>query len=83
MKFKIRTSGHCYSLEAAKNLQALGITFEQDGNFAGEPLYKKKTQNIEIEIGSLEELMSFAEKWGELIVSHNPPEIEIYDDYRE
>ncbi|HCE07393.1 MAG TPA: hypothetical protein DEQ40_02100 [Oxalobacteraceae bacterium] len=36
-----------------------------------------------VEINSFAELMAFAEKWGEIIITHDPPAIEIYNDYRE
>lgn len=86
MKFKLSTSGCFYSIADAKKLEAIGITCEADTSataFKDKPRIKKRTSMSEIEIGSLEELMAFAEKWGQLIVSHNPPEIEIYDDVRE
>lgn len=56
----------------------------KDGQDRGIQLYS-------IEFANLDELVGFAEKYGEIIISktssltipHNGPEIEIYDDYRE
>ena len=77
MKFTIQTSGYFYSnKEDIKRLEQIGFSFEKsdfrDFKIKGNP---------EIEINTLEELIQFCNKHGEIIVSDC--HIEIYDDYRE
>ncbi len=77
MKFKIETTGYFYqNLEDINRLEQIGFTFEKSD-------YKdfKITGNPEIEINTLEELIQFGNKHGEIIVSDG--HIEIYDNYRE
>ena len=80
MKFDLSTVGYFYTVEDAKKLEELGFQFDNNG-------YDKRlckriiTRSVEINISSLEELLEFSKKWGELIISGN--EIIIYDDYRE
>jgi hypothetical protein len=84
MKFELTTTGFSYNDEAAEKLQSLGFEFRDVSPCMFILSTKQKlTKEISIEINSLEELMAFSEKWGELVISHNPPGIEIYDDYRE
>jgi hypothetical protein len=40
-----------------------------------------KDKQVFIEMDSLQKLVDFSDKWGQIIVNNN--EIEIYDDYRE
>ena len=77
MKFKIETTGYFYpNLEDRNRLEQIGFAFEKSN-------YKdfKITGKPEIEINTLEELIQFGNKHGEIIVSDG--NIEIYDDYRE
>jgi hypothetical protein len=85
MKFKLNTTGAFYSDEAAQKLKPLGFQFEprEPNSWSEGTQYKKGPYDLDVEINSLEELMTFAETWGDLVISHDPPEIEIYDDYRE
>ena len=56
-----------------------------------ESVFNRETQEYNIEINTLEELVAFSEKYGELILKDDNyygkekyiPSIEIYDDYRE
>lgn len=77
MKFKLSTSGNFYpQADRRKKLEEIGFTFKQSD-------YKYFTieGSPEIEINSLEDLIQFADKFGEIIVGNES--IEIYDDYRE
>ena len=77
MKFTLSTSGHFYpQADRRKELEEIGFTFKPSD-------YKGFTieGSPEIEINSLEELIQFANKFGEIIVGDGS--IEIYDDYRE
>jgi Trm5-related predicted tRNA methylase len=93
MKFKVTTSATTYPAGRIKsNLEKLGFKFEPHDdhyNALYQQIYKsKKTmyhmlwdQDVEIEISTLEELMKFQKRFGQIIVKQE--EIEIYDDYRE
>ena len=56
-----------------------------------ESVFNRETQEYNIEINTLEDLVAFAKKYGKLIFMDNNfygeekdiPSIEIYDDYRE
>ena len=56
-----------------------------------ESVFNRETQEYNIEINTLEELVAFAKKYGELVFKDDNyygkekdiPSIEIYDDYRE
>ncbi|WP_114752280.1 hypothetical protein [Pleomorphovibrio marinus] len=77
MKFKLQTTGDFYPKdEERKKLEPLGFKFIPSDYerfyIEGEP---------EIEINSLEDLIEFSNKFGELIISDGY--IEIYDNYRE
>lgn len=77
MEFTLSTSGYFYSDPDKMNrLEEFGFTFRKTSsdNFAieGEP---------KIQINSLEELIQFSNKFGEIVLVDKS--IEIYDDYRE
>ena len=77
MKFKLSTTGYFYPQEdRRKKLSELGFTFKpsdfKEFSIEGNP---------EIEIETLDELMDFTKKYGEIIIDGKS--IEIYDDYRE
>lgn len=83
MIFKLSTSKYFYHKNSAwvKDLKLLGFTFEEvnlpwecgDVSIGNEPT---------IEIKSLEELMEFRNKFGQLVLE-DENRIEIYNDYRE
>ena len=78
MKFTITTTASLYrNLEDVENLKTIGFVFLEDrsNNF------HKKNKSVKIEINSIEELISFTIKFGDIIV--NQTSIEIYDGYRE
>lgn len=78
MKFNLRTSGVFYqNSDTVSRLEKLGFEFEPSD-------YKEfiiTDKRPEIEFSSLEELISFANEHGEIIVMGDT--IEIYNDYRE
>ncbi len=84
MKFELSTSGMFYSdKEQVEGLKELGFTFEPSRSFT------KRDRGVDdyvisgeptIEIETLEELVAFSERWGEIIVEKDS--IEIYDNYR-
>lgn len=77
MKFTLSTSGHFYpQADRRKELEEIGFTFNPS-NYKGFTI----EGSPEIEINSLEELIQFANKFGEIIVGDGS--IEIYNDYRE
>lgn len=80
MKFDLLTAGTFYTVEDAKKLEELGFQFDNKG------IDKRKckriiTDSVEINISSLEELLAFSDKWGQLTINSN--DIIIYDDYCE
>jgi len=79
MKFKLRTSGNFYSPKDIEPLEALGFKFEDTSLVDKKTKYK--IEDAEVEINSLEQLMEFVSKYGEIVLSNDA--IEIYDDYRE
>lgn len=89
MKFNVSTSGSFYSKRAADKLRRLGFVFSEqtepsimkDGLPAEYLGGEGSVTEIQLEIETLDQLIAFANKWGELIVTDG--EIEIYDDYRE
>ena len=77
MKFRLSTSGYFYpKADRRKKLEEIGFSFKPSDykgfTIAGSP---------EIKMDSLEELIKFSDKFGEIIVSNGS--IEIYDDCRE
>lgn len=40
-------------------------------------------EEYEVEINTLEQLLDFSKRHGDLVFKGDPPSIEIYDDYRE
>ena len=80
MKFILDTSGHFYSEAEADYLSQLGFTFQPCvDTYYGE--FSKSDKKVDIEINTLEELMTFVGKYGRIVLGRNY--IEIYDDYRE
>jgi len=89
MRFRIDTTGDFYSDEDKEKLEKLGFKFEPADPFCvslGLPWHKVGGQEVFIEIGSLQELIDFQEKWGKIIIRsgyRGEKVIEIYDDWRE
>lgn len=87
MKFALDTSSSWYKEDKALDLMKLELHLEPPdvgGDEYHKPCFKPDdwTDNKgTVEINSLEELMTFVEKWGRVIVSEDS--IEIYDNYRE
>lgn len=85
MKFKVSTSGSSYTEDEANRLKELGFTFEPRtypiDKFGPQRTHHMTGDDVEIDIASLEDLIAFSGKWGEIIVSGEF--IEIYDSHRE
>lgn len=84
MKFKVTTSGVFYSFEDCEKLRQLGFSFVKLKGQERVLTYMKSGPNegVDVEIGSLEELISFCDNWGGKIVLSRDS-IEIYDDFKE
>ena len=93
MKFRLTTSGSTYpDGRRKKQLEKLGFKFTQHDQKYTE-LYQgiwgnqkdmyhmDWNQEVTVEINTLEDLLAFQKKFGQIVLSDN--EIEIYDDYRE
>ncbi|MHB8096085.1 MAG: hypothetical protein ACYDEI_00305 [Erysipelotrichaceae bacterium] len=80
MKFELSTSGNFYSKsEHVNRLIDLGFEFKPyEDRFMIVDDYENHPT---IEINFLDELMSFIDAYGEIIINRNS--IEIYDNYRE
>jgi hypothetical protein len=81
MKFKVGTASSFYKREDKEKLEKLGFVFDKSKGFNITEFYKDYDQNVEIEIESLEELMEFVNKWGDIVLSEDG--ITIYDGYLE
>jgi len=82
MKFRLTTTKRFYTKEEKEEVKELGFEFEVEPTpFEDVEYYLPSYSGVEIEINSLEELMAFSKKWGELILSNDT--IEIYNDFRE
>ena len=81
MKFELSTTKYQYFGEEKKDLMELGFTFRLETS----PLFAKDRYVIEekplIELKTLEELMEFVSKWGQVVLTKDS--IEIYNDYRD
>ena len=87
MRFNLDTSGSFYNEEEKSELEELGFVFDQRPE-PGRAWHKSWDQEIYIDFNSLDDLIKFIKKYGQVVIS--PPEkegwgwdIEIYDDYRE
>lgn len=92
MKFQLRTTGSTYEDgRYKKQLEKLGFKFkphDDEYNKLYQQLHKSKKQQFymgysetEIEINTLEDLLQFVRKFGQIVLDEDS--IEIYDDYRE
>ncbi len=78
MKFTLSVSGDFYEKEDEINkLKEVGFTFNPDRH-----RFQVNDNSPEIEINTLEELMQFVNKFGNVIVKKSNS-IEIYNSYRE
>lgn len=76
MEFKVETSAYFYENESdIEKLKSIGFHFEE-GKYG-----KAIKGDVTIEIKTIEELVEFTNRFGQIIVSDG--EIEIYNDYRE
>ena len=86
MKFKLTTSESFYTKQQMEELLPLGFKFKKLDTIH---THNKRRYHLpnwhdempSIEINSLDELHSFADKYGPIIIDGNT--IEIYNDYRE
>ena len=76
MKFKIRVASYFYNKQDKEELEKLGFKFTlyEPRKDSGEPYVVENYSRVEdwseapeIEIESLEELLTFYEKWGEIV----------------
>ena len=80
MKFQLFTVGYEYSVRESEDLEKIGFVFRlpQDG---GNYRIIDAKHTPELEIGTLEELIEFINRFGEIIL--NGRSIKIYDGYVE
>jgi len=80
MIFTLKLSETDYRYEEIKQLEKLGFKFKKNKPTFANPLvvtqYKPK-----IELNTIDELLAFSKKWGELIIYKKT--VEIYNGYRE
>jgi len=84
MKFRLKTANSIYRDDAqVEKLKALGFSFQKrHGDFYIDDWPSDVLP--EINIDTLEELIAFADEWGDLVFSIKPlNEIIIYDGYLE
>jgi hypothetical protein len=83
MRFLLVTTGRHYGENQKIELESLGFEFHLNDRlrYTGRPYTMDKDKQVFIEMESLQELVDFSDKWGQIIVNNN--EIEIYDDFRE
>ena len=78
MEFELSTTGYFYpNKEDRTKYEKLGFKFEHSDYLK----FKKSNGNPKIIFNSLDDLIKFANEFGDIIVSDG--HIEIYDDYRE
>ena len=77
MKFSLGTIGSAYSKDEKDKLMALGFRFRREY----ENLFCIEGYEPEIELNSLEELVNFTNRYGQVILEGN--EMTFYDDYAE
>lgn len=87
MKFRLWTTRVSYTKEEAEELSKLGFEFKPLPYKTATPLFYLTNHPV-IEISTVEEMMSFVSKVGDVILldTHTKdgiPLLEIYDDYRE
>ena len=81
MKFSLTTAGVSYKEgPEMDDLKGLGFTFKR-ADWLSNNQYEINDDDISIEINSLEELVSFTNKYGHVVFSEDT--ITIYDDWME
>lgn len=71
-------------IDYVEKLKTLGFTFIKKSGWNGTILAERVEPFVEVEFSSIEEILSFASNFGELIfTAGSTPRIEIYDGYRE
>ena len=89
MKIEVTTSSLFYDTQRKEKLEQLGFGFNKMQLKDGSPgsRWKRFDTPVILEFNSLDDLLTFSKKWGEIIISSsNEPQtirIEIYDHYRE
>lgn len=96
----MRVSGHIYEpdseeeMKKMESLKQLGFKFELRNVLGTEDYFLNDNNKVYLEINTIEELMDFVGKWGDIVLHYWPnfnreipeeiiPCIEIYNDYRE
>jgi hypothetical protein len=64
MKLTVSPLGHIYSTDNKEKLSVFGFQFRR----FGEQSWIRQTDSVQVEMNSLEDLLAFAEKWGNLII---------------
>lgn len=81
MRFKLTTTGDFYTdADRIARLERLGFVFRPGATRWG-PGHIKRNDPVFVDIGSLDELLSFVREHGTIVIDDD--EIQIYDDYRE
>ena len=92
MKCEVTTTSRFYDTQGKEELEQLGFEFEEIGlpdDYPGSR-WKRKDVPVILVFNSLDDLLTFSKKWGEIIISPSwkaqkaqTIQIEIYDYYRE
>ena len=84
MKFIVTTAGYFYDDSRARSkYEDIGFTFKDYKDCRQDGRVVIDNGGVEIELNTLDDLMAFSDKFGQLVVSNDPPSITIYDDYME
>ena len=92
MKIEVTTTSRFYDIQGKEELEQLGFEFESIGSPDDYPgkRWKMINDRVILVFNSLDDLLTFSKKWGELIISPSwkaqkaqTIQIEIYDNYRE
>ena len=84
MKFTVTTAGYFYNESEVKaKYEEIGFTFRsrKSEGYGSEVMIDNDI--TEVELNTLDDLLAFSDKFGPLVVSNDPPNIIIYDDYME
>ena len=81
MKFTVTTAGYFYDASKLSNYESIGFTFKDSKDHSDRVVIDN--DEVEVELNTLDDLMAFSDKFGQLVVSNDPPSIAIYDDYME
>ena len=82
MKFTVTTAGYFYDASKARSkYESIGFTFKDYKDHSDRVVIDNR--EVEVELSTLDDLMAFSDKFGQLVVSNDPPNITIYDDYME